>query len=727
MTLPEVALDDLRFQELVDECRKSITKSCPEWTEVNVSDPGITLIELFAWMTDMLSYRINRLPEKLHVALLELLEVHLRPPEAARGELCFLLERPPTAPVRIPARLTEVATQRTETQEPVVFATRTDFTIRPAQPEVCLFKRGAQRIPITISDGSALPAGAERFVFSAPPLPGDCLLLGFARPLDRLVLRVEVDCKPARGTGVKPKDPPLVWQVSVPPLAQAHAPRAATPAGAQAEESGTAEPTATQADELGTAEPTATQAMESGTAVRPVGPTHDEDGDWSAELELLGDSTDGFNRERGSIELALPARTGAHVVTGHSRPLYWLRCILLAPSPAAPQETYQSPPEIFALSAAPVGATLPAEHCQRVVHELLGRSDGTPGQTFRLRRAPILPTRNAEHLEVRDPDSDRWVHWRRVATFAESKWDDHHYVLDESAGEIELGPAVRGRDGIFKNYGAVPAGRSELRFSAYRHGGGTLGNVTERTLTRLRRPIPGVRSVTNPRAASGGVDGESLALARARTAIELRTRHRAVTREDFESLAYVESGRVARAHCVPAAAGGVARVYIVPRVENPSDRLSLRELNPDGRLLAEVKRRLDECRLVGTSVCLARPRYRGIRVVVQAQASPSSDTVEVQNHIGAALNAYINPLVGGSARGAGTGWEFGRPLRHGELYPIVQGVTGVRRILLLSVYEVSLETGRVTSPAALTDDLKLDEGELFASGLHRVKVDPYST
>ena len=45
----------------------------PEWTEHNVSDPGITLIELFAWMTDMLIYRLNRVPDKLHVALLELL------------------------------------------------------------------------------------------------------------------------------------------------------------------------------------------------------------------------------------------------------------------------------------------------------------------------------------------------------------------------------------------------------------------------------------------------------------------------------------------------------------------------------------------------------------------------------------------------------------------------------------------------------------------------------
>ena len=54
MRLPEIELDDRRFQDLVSEARLKINRACPEWTEHNVSDPGITLIELFAWMTDML-------------------------------------------------------------------------------------------------------------------------------------------------------------------------------------------------------------------------------------------------------------------------------------------------------------------------------------------------------------------------------------------------------------------------------------------------------------------------------------------------------------------------------------------------------------------------------------------------------------------------------------------------------------------------------------------------
>ncbi len=73
MRLPEIQLDDRRFQDLVSEARTRIARSCPEWTEHNVSDPGITLIELFAWMTEMTIYRLNRVPDKLHVALLDLL------------------------------------------------------------------------------------------------------------------------------------------------------------------------------------------------------------------------------------------------------------------------------------------------------------------------------------------------------------------------------------------------------------------------------------------------------------------------------------------------------------------------------------------------------------------------------------------------------------------------------------------------------------------------------
>ena len=89
--LPSVPLDDRDFQDLVNEARLRIAQSCPEWTEHNVSDPGITLIELFAWMTEMVIYRLNRIPDKLHVALMDLLGIALEPATAARADLRFRL------------------------------------------------------------------------------------------------------------------------------------------------------------------------------------------------------------------------------------------------------------------------------------------------------------------------------------------------------------------------------------------------------------------------------------------------------------------------------------------------------------------------------------------------------------------------------------------------------------------------------------------------------------
>ncbi|MGH2901638.1 MAG: putative baseplate assembly protein, partial [Solirubrobacteraceae bacterium] len=105
--LPDIQLDNRGFQELVSEARTRIAQRCPEWTEHNVSDPGITLIELFAWMTEMTTYRLNRVPDKIYVRLLEMLGVPLRPATPARTNIRFLLSAPPIEPLTIPADETE--------------------------------------------------------------------------------------------------------------------------------------------------------------------------------------------------------------------------------------------------------------------------------------------------------------------------------------------------------------------------------------------------------------------------------------------------------------------------------------------------------------------------------------------------------------------------------------------------------------------------------------------
>src|ERR671929_192936 len=63
MPLPAPNLDDRRFQDLVDDAKRLVQRRCPEWTDHNVSDPGVTLIEAFATMVDQLLYRLNRAPD----------------------------------------------------------------------------------------------------------------------------------------------------------------------------------------------------------------------------------------------------------------------------------------------------------------------------------------------------------------------------------------------------------------------------------------------------------------------------------------------------------------------------------------------------------------------------------------------------------------------------------------------------------------------------------------
>src|SRR5580700_4973213 len=91
MPLPVPNLDDRRFQDLVDDAKRLVMRRCPEWTDHNVSDPGVTLIETFAFMTDQLLYRVNRIPDRLYLAFLNLIGLRMLPPTAARAPLTFWL------------------------------------------------------------------------------------------------------------------------------------------------------------------------------------------------------------------------------------------------------------------------------------------------------------------------------------------------------------------------------------------------------------------------------------------------------------------------------------------------------------------------------------------------------------------------------------------------------------------------------------------------------------
>src|SRR6202012_3396493 len=89
MPLPQPILDDRSYQQLRDELVQRIPVYAPEWTDFNPSDPGITLIELFAFLGENLLFRFNQIPESTKLAFLRLLQIPMLPAVPAQGLVDF--------------------------------------------------------------------------------------------------------------------------------------------------------------------------------------------------------------------------------------------------------------------------------------------------------------------------------------------------------------------------------------------------------------------------------------------------------------------------------------------------------------------------------------------------------------------------------------------------------------------------------------------------------------
>jgi predicted phage baseplate assembly protein len=334
---------------------------------------------------------------------------------------------------------------------------------------------------------------------------------------------------------------------------------------------------------------------------------------------------------------------------------------------------------------------------------------------------PILPLEPGETLEVQEPGSESWEPWALRESFASSCPGDTHFSVDLVAGRIELGPAIRETDGSWTQYGAVPPKGALLRLTGYHHGGGRHGNVAADTLTTLKSARAGIGTVTNPQPAVGGVDAEELTAARERAAMEIRSRYRAVTAEDYEFLAREASPRVGRALCLPPRDGGAVTLHVLPMVDPADDHIPYDQLMPDKDLFGTVAQYLDERRTIGTIVQLLPAKLRGVSVVVDIQVAPSANIERVQQDVAHALYIYLNPLIGGSTHGHGSGWPFGRPLNQGELYGVVHAIEGVEYVKILRVYETNLKTGEQEVQQA-GSRIMLEPDELLASGKHIVKA-----
>ncbi|MFI2200189.1 putative baseplate assembly protein [Streptomyces sp. NPDC020192] len=208
MALPSPNLDDRRFQQLVDEAKRYVQRRAPEWTDHNVSDPGVTLIETFAYLVDQLLYRLNRVPDKNYTAFLDLLGIRLFPPAAASAEVDFWLSAPQPDTVTLPAG-TEVTTAGGDAEEPVVFATTDELRVVPSElVRLVTTPRTGEQTDRT----RELAEGRDVRCFQAAPEPGDAVLFGLPTAVPRCIVAVRLDSR-VEGVGVDPRQPPLVWEV----------------------------------------------------------------------------------------------------------------------------------------------------------------------------------------------------------------------------------------------------------------------------------------------------------------------------------------------------------------------------------------------------------------------------------------------------------------------------------------------------------------------------------
>jgi Baseplate J-like protein len=136
MPLPSPNLDDRDFNQLAEEARRRVSQSCPDWTDLSPNDPGWALLELFAYLTETMIYRLNRLPEKAYIEFLRLIGVTLYPPTAAQARLRFSLNQPQTQPIEIPNGTRVTMNRVSGTTEAPIFTTARTVTLAAGQTQV---------------------------------------------------------------------------------------------------------------------------------------------------------------------------------------------------------------------------------------------------------------------------------------------------------------------------------------------------------------------------------------------------------------------------------------------------------------------------------------------------------------------------------------------------------------------------------------------------------------
>lgn len=801
MPLNAPKLDTRTFDDLVAEARQRIPRYAPEWTNLNDSDPGMTLVKLNAWLTETILFELNRVPRLNYVKFLDLLQIKPRAARAATTQLLVKLKRldktndPLTVLVPLGAK---VAVDDSDLDREVLF--ETDYTLVAINAAIgaVIAPRGGE-LPLDLvtefDDKTAETTWLHSFQpFGPVPGKNAALVLGLvlrphlkgklddysqdvwpaglldiyvdaAQPFDldpdgALLSQAESrKCLFPWQVGERAGD--LDWQVYI---GSAPAEEMTADGGdddgwrslsvAVDETAGLTRSGHVQLaipeqitrasfdqlsrafwNDLGLSKPPSQLAElledlrngpqglkdaleeavwaqmglpeEHFNAVLKCCPDGSQDkcgsgADVADAVDGLADDVKAMidpgaltpaewvGLEAGYEAPAAPAHLGA------ARRLYWVRALLKAEDAA--------PALLSAIRLNSVPATATATR----VDERLGTSNGRPGQQLTLSKTPIYfdPAKG----EMGGPDLDLDLTedqttraWTRVDDFYAAAPDAEVYTLDETSGQVTFGDGIRGR---------IPGAGALIRAARYRAGGGAIGNVGPGSITKLKGALRHVDGVTNPRAAANGSDAESLDEVILRAPHSLRARDRAVSRDDFTTLAmetpgvalhkaYALAGRAYdkdALHKFQPRAGAVTLVVLPANLDEETPQ-------PGEAQLRAICAHLEPRRLITTELYIAGPEYvRLSHLSATLRIERDADIKAVSDAAAEAVLDYLHPLRGGKDK---AGWPFGESIYHADVYELFLGLAGVRRVADLSL---GLE-GQHDSDAAL-DVLGLPEGHL---------------
>jgi predicted phage baseplate assembly protein len=620
MPLQAPILDDRTFDQILSQAKLLIPRYAPTWTNQSEADPGITLMELFAWMTEMLLYRVNQVPDLNYIKFLELLGIELKPAQPAHTDITFKLTSSAVQTVIVPAG-TQVAAGGSP---PVVFETDEALIALGAKLKALQSFDGFSYDVVTTANGAA---GQWYYPFGPNAREGAALMLGFDAPAgfatDQINLAVYLYT-----AGMAPEGHNCDLDLNLLPVA-------------------------------------ATLVWEFW------------DGRYWNAISLDKDDSRAFTRS-GHIYFAAPgAAIKKDILGGVKDSLYWFRARLETSG-------YDMTPRLSAVITNTVSATQGQTVRDEIVGGSSGLPSqtfklanspvieiptpytvtGVDGDTITVLSVQLEIDEGAGSLA-----------WQQVEDFFASGNSDAHFTIDRTAGLIAFGDGTHGRIPVANP--VSPSTNIVARY--YRFGGGALTNVGTGAVQSLQTSVPGVDSATNLQPAIGGSDEETVASAKLRAPQELKSKNRAVTADDFEYIAEQTPGvRIRRAHALPLShpkypgtpIPGVVTVIVVPESDAPNPI-------PGAATLAIVCAELNQHRLLTSEVYVVAPTYRRVQVQAVLVVAPNADLSEVKNQVEAALTTFFHPLTGGAD---GQGWPFGGTIYYSDVYRQILDVDGVSRI-----------------------------------------------